>query len=79
MRRLLLAFARGRSSPVGGGGRCHGCVGRRRNHPRVIKTGTEGIPGVQVNVSNEEGFVENAFTNERAAGGWKFPTPGPTP
>lgn len=41
----------------------------------VIKTGSEGVPDVTLNVSNEEGFVDDAITD--ADGRWQVGVPGP--
>lgn len=73
MRRLLLAFAAIALAlwAVVGGATAASAAGETIRG--VIKTGTEGIPGVQVNVSNEEGFVENAFTNDK--GRWRVEVP----
>ncbi len=40
----------------------------------VIKNGEQGVPGVTLNVSDEEGFQENAITDD--AGKWIVEVPG---
>lgn len=40
----------------------------------VIKTGDQGVPGVTLNVSDEEGFQDNAITDDQ--GKWLVEVPG---
>jgi len=75
VRRLLLAFSAAALAlwALLGGASAASAAGETIGG--VIKSGTEGVPDVTLNISNETGFTENAVTD--ADGKWRVDVPEP--